>query len=350
MVERRKEERLEEENELTITVESGESDLSQAKIRDVYLKNFTKNISKSGIGIRTEVQLPVDALIELEFTSKGLEEQIKAFGKVKWVNVVIQDQTYDAGIEFCAAPNEAVKKLQDYITWKLKENVKKKQYHSEPVDGSTTQAAKELEKQQPVATGQIETKENSPPQPLNAADVRTSKKKKPKSTDPSQRVKVAVGFLCVAVFAVSLFVVWNHLDEFNRLMSPELAKITTRFFARAPMEKDPVKRPGPSTVSEKAPILETTPAPASAPASASSAIPANMAPLMTGPDAETSPAAAKTAAPVSETKNFKVIGNSDTKRYHLPGMKYYNAVKAYHRVEFDSEADAIAAGYHKAPQ
>jgi hypothetical protein len=29
-------------------------------------------------------------------------------------------------------------------------------------------------------------------------------------------------------------------------------------------------------------------------------------------------------------------------------MKYYNAVEAYHRVEFDSEEDAIKAGYHKA--
>ncbi|MGA2782568.1 MAG: hypothetical protein ABSF13_11725, partial [Smithella sp.] len=46
----------------------------------------------------------------------------------------------------------------------------------------------------------------------------------------------------------------------------------------------------------------------------------------------------------------KVIGNSDSKRYHLPGMKYYNAVEVYHRVEFDSEADAINAGYNKAPR
>ncbi len=52
--------------------------------------------------------------------------------------------------------------------------------------------------------------------------------------------------------------------------------------------------------------------------------------------------------PSAAAQKIKVIGNSDSKRYHLPGMKYYNAVKAYHRVEFDSEADAIKAGYHKA--
>lgn len=44
----------------------------------------------------------------------------------------------------------------------------------------------------------------------------------------------------------------------------------------------------------------------------------------------------------------KVIGNSDSKRYHLPGMKYYNMIQAYHRVEFNSEEEAVKAGYYKA--
>jgi cytoskeleton protein RodZ len=45
---------------------------------------------------------------------------------------------------------------------------------------------------------------------------------------------------------------------------------------------------------------------------------------------------------------MKVIGNRDSKRYHLPGMKYYDKVLEYHRVEFDSEEEAIQAGYRKA--
>jgi hypothetical protein len=52
--------------------------------------------------------------------------------------------------------------------------------------------------------------------------------------------------------------------------------------------------------------------------------------------------------PLSQTKSVKVVGNSDSKRYHLPGMKYYDRVKAYHRVIFNSEKEAIKAGYHKA--
>ena len=47
---------------------------------------------------------------------------------------------------------------------------------------------------------------------------------------------------------------------------------------------------------------------------------------------------------------MKVVGNRDSKRYHLPGMKYYYKVEAYHRVEFDSEEGAIRAGYRKAPK
>ncbi|MHB8907748.1 MAG: helix-turn-helix domain-containing protein [Syntrophales bacterium] len=49
-----------------------------------------------------------------------------------------------------------------------------------------------------------------------------------------------------------------------------------------------------------------------------------------------------------QPKGAKVIGNRDSKRYHLPGMKYYDLVKEYHRVFFQSEGDAIRAGYRKA--
>jgi hypothetical protein len=62
------------------------------------------------------------------------------------------------------------------------------------------------------------------------------------------------------------------------------------------------------------------------------------------------PATAKAQAAAPATAKVKVIGNSDSKRYHLPGMKYYNAVKANHRVEFNSEEEAVKAGYTKAPK
>ena len=50
----------------------------------------------------------------------------------------------------------------------------------------------------------------------------------------------------------------------------------------------------------------------------------------------------------SEPSGIIVIGNRDTKRYHLPGMPYYNKVKKHHRVLFESEQKAIESGYYKA--
>ena len=43
-----------------------------------------------------------------------------------------------------------------------------------------------------------------------------------------------------------------------------------------------------------------------------------------------------------------VVGNKDTKRYHLFGMPFYNKVRKDHRVYFDSEQQAIDNGYYKA--
>lgn len=53
-------------------------------------------------------------------------------------------------------------------------------------------------------------------------------------------------------------------------------------------------------------------------------------------------------AMTAKRPNAKVIGNSDSKRYHLTGMKYYQMIQAYHRVEFNTEEEAIKAGYRKA--
>jgi cytoskeletal protein RodZ len=50
----------------------------------------------------------------------------------------------------------------------------------------------------------------------------------------------------------------------------------------------------------------------------------------------------------SAAHGVRVIGNRDSKRYHLPGMKYYDLVKAHHRVVFQSEKEAIRAGYRRA--
>ena len=112
---------MKEENEVTITVVSEENNPTKTKrIRDSLIYNYTKDISLSGVGIQTHILLPVDTLIELEFTSTSVRQQINAFGKVKWVKVIIEDESYEASEEFIDTPSEAIQRLEDYISWKLK--------------------------------------------------------------------------------------------------------------------------------------------------------------------------------------------------------------------------------------
>lgn len=45
-----------------------------------------------------------------------------------------------------------------------------------------------------------------------------------------------------------------------------------------------------------------------------------------------------------------IKGNINSKKYHLPGGRYYNTVSPENIIWFENEADAIAAGYTKAKQ
>ena len=154
MEERRRTPRMNEENEVTIMVVSEENNLTQAKIRDIFIDNYTKDISASGVGIKTNILLPVDSLIELEFTSKSVREQIETLGKVKWVKVIIEDKSYEAGVEFCGAPSDAIKKLGDYISWKLKARLNKKMLS--PIDSGDINTV-ETKEQPTIKSGDINT-------------------------------------------------------------------------------------------------------------------------------------------------------------------------------------------------
>lgn len=116
MKEKRKGERLEELNEITISVISGEKKLPKEKTVDIY----SEDISVSGAKIRGNILLPVDTLLQIDFTLKTLRKQITLIGKVKWIKIVFEDKWYEAGVEFFNTPSEAINKLEDYIVWKKK--------------------------------------------------------------------------------------------------------------------------------------------------------------------------------------------------------------------------------------
>jgi hypothetical protein len=111
MDERRRVPRLKEENEVIITVISNRKNLPKEKIPS----NYSKDISVSGARMQTNILLPVDTLLKIDLKLKTLEQQITALGKVKWLKVLIEDKSYEAGVEFVDTPREAIKKIGFYI-------------------------------------------------------------------------------------------------------------------------------------------------------------------------------------------------------------------------------------------
>ena len=47
---------------------------------------------------------------------------ITVMGKVKWIKIIYEDESYEAGLEFVNTPGEAIKKIENYISWKQKSN------------------------------------------------------------------------------------------------------------------------------------------------------------------------------------------------------------------------------------
>jgi hypothetical protein len=115
MEERRKAPRLQEENEVTITVVSAGDDIPQETV----IHNRSKDISVSGARIQAHLYLPVDTLVMLEMTLSTVRQMITVIGKVKWIKIIYEDEAYEAGVEFVNTPNDAIRKLHDYISWKM---------------------------------------------------------------------------------------------------------------------------------------------------------------------------------------------------------------------------------------
>jgi hypothetical protein len=117
MEERRRAPRIEDENEVTITVVSGRNNLPKE-----VMHNRSQDISVSGTRIQAHLFLPVDTLLKIDITLKNVHQMITVMGKVKWIKIIYDGESYDEGVEFVNTADEAIKKLKDYISWKQKFN------------------------------------------------------------------------------------------------------------------------------------------------------------------------------------------------------------------------------------
>ena len=77
-------------------------------------------MSVSGARINAHILLPVDTLIKIDITLKTVHQMITVMGKVKWIKIICNDESYEEGVEFVNTADEAIKKLKDYISWKQK--------------------------------------------------------------------------------------------------------------------------------------------------------------------------------------------------------------------------------------
>jgi len=124
MKERRKALRVNTSDEITISVTPKEKNISKKK----FLYNYSKDISVSGARIESSILLPVDTVVEIAFKLKNLEKKITALGKVKWIKVLIEDKSYEAGVEFVDIPGEAIKKIDYYVAEIIRTKLKDKNF------------------------------------------------------------------------------------------------------------------------------------------------------------------------------------------------------------------------------
>jgi hypothetical protein len=108
MEERRKTPRLQEENEFTINIISGEEHLSKEEI----LYNG-KDISLYGAKIQGNIPLPVGTIVKLDITINNLLQKMTTIGKVKWNKFIIGKESYEAGVEFIHTPDETIQILTE---------------------------------------------------------------------------------------------------------------------------------------------------------------------------------------------------------------------------------------------
>lgn len=112
MIAARKAERLDEENEIVITILSEIAHLPKEKI--VY--NNSEDISMTGTRIQGNVLLPIDTFLKIDLILKNLKRTITVFGKVKRNKVIVEGESYEAGVEFVDTPQESIKTLENYIS------------------------------------------------------------------------------------------------------------------------------------------------------------------------------------------------------------------------------------------
>jgi c-di-GMP-binding flagellar brake protein YcgR len=79
-------------------------------------KSETKDISQSGICFIVEEKLEVGAVVDISLSLEHLDYCFVAKGIIRWINEIVKNRRYEAGVKFINLPETDVKKLLNYLT------------------------------------------------------------------------------------------------------------------------------------------------------------------------------------------------------------------------------------------
>jgi len=78
-------------------------------------KTEVKDISQSGICFIVDEKLEVGSLIDVSLSLEHLDFCFVAKGVVRWVNEIIKNHRYEAGVKFLDLPETDVRRLINYM-------------------------------------------------------------------------------------------------------------------------------------------------------------------------------------------------------------------------------------------
>jgi len=116
MRERRKEERLKILNWISVSLISQDTHHPKKNVPF----NYSENISAGGMKIRGSSFVPVGTQIKIDYRmNSGSDKTVTVTGKIVWIRMIIENEYYEAGVEFAQLSDETAGKLKDYIQSKI---------------------------------------------------------------------------------------------------------------------------------------------------------------------------------------------------------------------------------------
>ncbi len=111
MRERRREERIPEEDKVVLSILSDGPEAGPAPP----MISLTRDISPGGACLVTDASVPVGTRIRLEIGLTGSRRLFRGTGTVRWVNRIFEDSVFELGVEFAETDPESIGAILEHV-------------------------------------------------------------------------------------------------------------------------------------------------------------------------------------------------------------------------------------------